>query len=230
MQIIDVIILTNTKTEKNLTMTLRTIYTLRDSEVGYKFNVHLVESGDDHTKDYFETGIVANYIKPNEPFNYNKFINIAMDYVTSDWVIISNNDVGYEKNWLSEIMIINKERPDIHSFSPRDPALYIKYFDWHFINSPSKYFEEYTVHEALMGWCLVVKKEALDKIGPFDEQFDMYYQDNDYARMLIKHGIKHALVKDSIVCHLKSVNISKLSPENIKKMEEDKIKFKRKWG
>jgi GT2 family glycosyltransferase len=81
-----------------------------------------------------------------------------------------------------------------------------------------------------MGWCLVVKKEALDKIGLFDEQFDMYYQDNDYAKILEKNGIKHALVKDSIVCHLKSVNISKTTAENLKKMEEDKIKFERKWG
>ena len=135
MQTIDVIILTNTKTEKNLRMTLRTIYTLRDSEVDYKFNVHLVESGDDYTTEYFKTGIVANYIKPNEPFNYNRFLNIAMDYVTSDWVIISNNDVGYEKNWLSEMMVINKERPDIQSFSPKDPALYIKFFDWHSFNT-----------------------------------------------------------------------------------------------
>lgn len=230
MQTIDVIILTNTKTEKNLTMTLRTIYTLRDSEVDYNFNVHLVESGDDYKHKYLETGIVINYIKPNESFNYNKFINMAMDYVTSEWVIISNNDVGYEKNWLSEIMTISKERPDIKSFSPRDPALYIKYFDWHFINSPSKYFESYVVHEAVMGWCLVVKKEALDEIGSFDEQFDMYYQDNDYARMLMKHGIKHALVKDSIVCHLRTVNISKLTLDSIKKMEEDKIKFESKWG
>lgn len=230
MQTIDVIILTNTKTEKSLRMTLRTIYTLRDSEVDYKFNVHLVESGDDYTKEYFETGIVANYIKPNEAFNYNKFINLAMSYVQSEWVIISNNDVGYEKNWLSEIMTISKERPDIQSFSPKDPALYIKYFDWHFIDSPSKYFESYIVHEAVMGWCLVVKKEALDKIGPFDEQFDMYYQDNDYAKMLAKHDIKHALVKDSIVCHLKSVNITKTSVETLIKMEEDKIKFEAKWG
>lgn len=226
---IDVIMLTRSKTEKDIMMTLRTLYTLRDSEVNYKFNVHLVESGDDVRSKYMETGIISNYIIPNEPFNYNKFINIAAKNLSADWVIISNNDVGYEKNWLSEIMVASNERPDIQSFSPKDPALYIKYFDWHFINSPSKHFESYVVHEAIMGWSLVIKRSAFDTISPFDENFDMYYQDNDYANMLIKHGIKHALVKDSIACHAKTVNITKLDPEKMKKMEQDKLKFHAKW-
>lgn len=228
-QTIDVIILTNSSQESDVVMTLRTIYSLRDSEVYYKFNVHLVESGENYFDRYNETGIIANYIKTNEKFNYNRFVNFGLAHVTCDWVIISNNDVGYEKNWLTEIMDVHRARPDIHSFSPKDPILYIKEFDWHFINSPDMYFESYQVHEALMGWCLVIKKESLDLIRPFDEQFDMYYQDNDYAMMLIKNGIKHALVRNSVVCHLGSLNISALTFEKLNKMEEDRIKFENKW-
>ena len=229
MQTIDVIILTRSTSESEVVMTLRTIFSLRDSEVNYKFKVHLVESGEDYLHRYNKTGIIANYIKPSEKFNYNRFINFALEHVTEDWVIISNNDVGYEKNWFSEIMAVHKERPDIHSFSPKDPILYIKEFDWHFIDTNHTYFESYIIHEALMGWCLVIKKESLNLIRPFDEQFDMYYQDNDYKMMLIKNGIKHALVRHSIVCHLQSITIYNKTEEKIKKMQEDKIKFETKW-
>ena len=81
-----------------------------------------------------------------------------------------------------------------------------------------------------MGWCLVIKKESLDKIVPFDELFDMYYQDNDYAMLLQQNGIKHALVRNSIACHLETVNIPKMTEQKLKKMSIDELKFRKKWN
>lgn len=222
---VDVIMLTNSSIKDSIFHTKRSIYTMRDSEEMHKFNINLVESGE--VTDYAQ--LVSNYIVPKEPFNYNRFINLAMPYLKSDWVVISNNDVGYEKGWFSEILKVHEDRPDIESFSPKDPLLYMKYFDWHFINSPDQYFESYIVSEALMGWCLVIKRSALAKISPFDEQFDMYYQDNDYAEMLKIKGIKHALVRNSIACHLQTINIDKFSDEKKRKIKLDEIKFLKKW-
>jgi GT2 family glycosyltransferase len=224
--IVDVIILTNSTT--SLRITKRTIYSLLESEKDYEFRIHLLESGMSATNDYINMG-VANYMKPNETFNYNKFLNYASDYIQGEWVVISNNDVGYEKGWFTEMMKIHNQRPDIESFSPKDPLYYMKYFDWHFINSDSQYFESYIVSEAVMGWCIVIKKTALDKILPFDEQFDMYYQDNDYAEMLKLHGIKHALVRHSIACHLNTLNVEEISENKQNKMLTDEHKFRNKW-
>jgi GT2 family glycosyltransferase len=167
-----------------------------------------------------------------EDFNYNKSINKGLEAVQYDWVVISNNDVGYEKNWFTEIMNIRNKRPDIDSFSPKDPMLYMKYFDWHFIESEDDYFESYKVSEALMGWSLVINKTYLDKITPFDEQFDMYYQDNDYAEVLKTNGIKHALVRNSIACHLGTLNIGeeRLNQKKKDKISEGYLKFAKKWG
>lgn len=201
---------------------------MQESEKNYKFHFHLVESGINIKSQYAK--IIDNYIVIRGEFNYNKSINNALKYVKYDWVVISNNDVGYEKNWFSEIMAIHKSRPDIESFSPKDPMLYMKYFDWHFIDSKDEYFESYKVSEALMGWSLVIKRTALDKITPFDEQFDMYYQDNDYAMMLQKNNIKHALVRYSIACHLGTLKVEeKYSNEKKSKMDEDFLKFTKKW-
>ena len=225
--LVDAIILTNSNTEKAIRSTKRTMYTLRDSEVVHDFNIHLVESGPDNTNNYM--GLVANYIKHNEPFNYNRSINHALPYLQGEWVIISNNDVGYEKGWFSEIIKVHEKRPDIQSFSPRDPMLYMKYYDWHFIDSPSDYFESYIVTEAVQGWCIVIKRDAFNQIIPFDETFDMYYQDNDYARTIESKGIKHALVRHSIATHLNTATVTKLDKAKMDKMQEDKIKFERKW-
>ena len=90
----------------------------------------------------------------------------------------------------------------------------------------SEYFESWTVTEALQGWCTVIKRSALDKILPFDELFDMYYQDNDYAERLKEAGIKHAIVRDAIVCHMETLNVQQLSEDKIKKLKIDEIKFR----
>lgn len=225
---VDVIILTRSIEDKIIRMTKRTILSMKDAEPDVHFKVHLVESGTNMAREY--SSMVDSYIQPMEPFNYNRFLNIALEKCHEDWVVISNNDVGYERGWFTEMMNVHQMRPDIHSFSPKDPMLYMRYFDWHFIESPNIYFEDYSVTEAVMGWCIVIKKESLDKILPFDEKFDMYYQDNDYVEMLKLHGIKHALVRHSIACHYQTINIEGLSDLKMKKMEEDEIKFRNKWN
>jgi hypothetical protein len=225
---VDAIILTKSNTEKSVRMCKRTIQSLHDSESEHKFNVTLVESGIDTKHEFMK--IVNKYLLPNEKFNYNRFINHALPYLQSDWVIISNNDVCYERGWFSEIMNVHQQRPDITSFSPKDPTLYMKYYDWHFLGSDSTYFESYHVTEAIMGWCLVIKKDSLDKIAPLDELFDMYYQDNDYAMSLQKEGIKHALCRHSIVCHLQTATITKLDESKMAKMKDDELKFRTKWN
>ena len=228
---VDVIILTKTTSMESLTMTKRTMISMQEAEKKYKFHFHLVESGF-HTYTQYKPLVDSYFLIRGEDFNYNKSINKALEATQYEWVVISNNDVGYEKNWFTEIMNIRNKRPDIDSFSPKDPMLYMKYFDWHFIESKEEYFESYNVTEALMGWSLVVNKSALDKISPFDEQFDMYYQDNDYAEMIKKNGIKHALVRNSIACHLGTLNIGedKYNQKKKDKLSEGYLKFAKKWG
>ena len=222
--IVDVIILTDST---NIALTQRTINTLHFSNLIYEFRVQLVDSGTDDPHRY---NGYHNYIHPESSFNYNKFLNIALTYCTGDWVVISNDDVSYEKMWFTEIMSVYLERPDIEAFSPRDPLLYMRYFPNHFMGGVSEYFESWAVTEALQGWCTVIKHSALDKILPFDEMFDMYYQDNDYAERLKQAGIKHALVRHSIVCHMETLNVGQISEAKSRKLRIDEIKFRNKWN
>jgi GT2 family glycosyltransferase len=221
---IDVIILTDSS---DVALTQRTIDTLHDSAIYENFCIQLVDSGSNDVNRYKGW---TNYIHPESSFNYNKFLNIAIKYCTEDWVVISNDDVSYEKGWFSEIMDVHKIRPDIEAFSPKDPFLYAKYFSRYFIGGNSSYHESYTVTEALQGWCTVIKKCALDKILPFDELFDMYYQDNDYAERLKQVGVKHALVRHSIVCHMETLNVGQISEAKSRKLRIDEIKFRNKWN
>ena len=82
---VDVIILTNSGNHASVKMTERTIRSLHDSEKNHTFHVHLVDSGIDQLHVYKD--VIETYIRPDEPFNYNRFINFALTHVKHDWVL-----------------------------------------------------------------------------------------------------------------------------------------------
>jgi len=225
---VDVICLTNTTSDDLYRMTRRTLTTIHDSEKDYKFYIHLIETNSDSKYDYSD--IVENYVKPNEKFNYNRFLNHSYPYVKHDWVLITNNDVRYERGWFSKIIEVYTKRPDVESFSPKCPILYSKYFYDDFLGGDLDFHESVGTSVHLMGWSLVMKKRVFDIVYPWDENFYMYYQDNDYAEILLKNNIKHGLVRDSIATHLESQTIKHKFNSNTIDNLKVKNYFYQKWG
>lgn len=54
----------------------------------------------------------------------------------------------------------------------------------------------------LVGAALAVSRRALDRIGPFDERFPLYFEDTDFGLRLRRAGLVARLVPASIVRHL----------------------------
>jgi hypothetical protein len=227
MESLGVIMLTNSSDEKDRFITRRSLLTLKDSTIG-TMNVALVESGNDNKNFYSD--LVNHYIVPNEKFNYNKFLNLGFNLVNQeDWLLITNDDVSYHKNWFQEIMSIHGDRPDITSFSPSDPLFQMKFYPRLFVGTKDNYLESYKVSESVCGWSILIKMESAKIVFPLDEQFDMYYQDNDYAEVLKINNIRHALSRHSIASHLNTFDVLKTSESKIAKMKIDENKFRNKW-
>jgi GT2 family glycosyltransferase len=196
MQTIDVVILSYTKDEKFYSMTRHCIESLHASESNYKFKVHLVETSP--TLELFNyKDIVHQIIHPNKPFNYNLYLNHALPYCDSEYVIIMNNDVLCHKGWFSTLTdSINVHQLD--SASPKCPMweAHRPYDDGVVFGFDSG------VH--FCGWCLVFKQDTLNHIMPLDETFSFWFQDNDLAQYLRCTNKKHALIASSLVTHLES--------------------------
>jgi len=217
---IDAIILTDSRDPK---MTQRTIHSVK---MAGDVSVILVCK----REDYIIYEGVDTYVVIKEAFNYNRFVNKALEHVKNDWVLISNDDVNYHPDWFKAMMNVHEEHPEIESFSPRDTVLHKIWFP-HLFPNMETFQEGYKVTELLQGWCIVIKRTALKKIMPLDEQFDMYYQDNDFAECLKQKGIKHALVKNAKADHQQTHTIGlPYSEEKIKKSAEDEKKFRTKWN
>ncbi len=217
---VDAIILTDSR---DIEMTQRTIDSVKSAG---DVNVILVSKREDY-RIYRGVGV---YVVIKERFNYNRFINHALEHVSNDWVLISNDDVNYHPDWFNAMMKVHEQHPEIESFSPRDTVLHKIWFP-HLFSNKETYQEGYNVTELFQGWSVLLKRTVLYKIFPLDEQFDMYYQDNDLAECLKEKGIRHALVKDAKADHKNTHTIGlPYSEEKIKKSAEDELKFRTKWN
>ena len=199
MEYVDVIILSNTLTDYHYSLTKNTIDTLLMSDGDVEFNIMVIESNVNSTYSYDNTTI----IKPNKKFNYAEFVNIGYSLCKNDWVLVCNNDLGFTSNWFTEVIKVYNENQDIKSFSFFEPNFHMKYYsDW--FQGDENLFFGYDVPSRLTGWCFLHRREVLKTIGGLDEQFEFYYVDDDYGKMLEYYNIPNCLIKSSIVYHLTS--------------------------
>jgi GT2 family glycosyltransferase len=176
------------------------------------FEILLVESNKDSLYKYPIDQV--SIITPKSDFNFHKFLNIGVEQAKGDYLILSNNDVVFDVNWLIEINKVIADNPNILSFSPLDPKA----------NKTPKvtlennsYILGYQIQKHITGWCIITHKKVFNSIQKLDERFEFYYADNDYAMQLQKYNIKHALVTNAIVHHLHGQSSkSQASQENFK--------------
>lgn len=219
----DVIMLSDSKNEELFNITANSIKTLFESSPNVNINLILVENHYNLKNESYYKEIPYNFklYLTDEPFGYNKFLQIGYKNIKSDapHIMILNNDIICYNNFLS----ILKDKLKIYdSVSPADPYLINN------INFPEMNLKDdilgYRISTILCGWCIAFNKYILDKI-PFNqlfpERYKFWYSDNYYGYMLQKNKFKHALIPTSFVHHLTSktletVGISKYYDYTIK--------------
>ena len=65
----------------------------------------------------------------------------------------------------------------------------------------------YEIGKHVLGWCIIVDRIVMDKIGGFDTPVSFWFSDDVYAEQIKAAGIKHALVGTSRVRHLTSKSL-----------------------
>jgi hypothetical protein len=130
-------------------------------------------------------------------FNYNKCLNLGFSLCNSKYIAFCNNDLYFHKNWARNAVRVIKGR-EFLSVSPSPKNIY------------GGLQVGYTVGKQLLGWCIIVDRVVIETIGGFDDPVRFWYSDDVYAEQLKAAGIKHALVGDSLVRHLKSVSLQKV--------------------
>jgi Glycosyl transferase family 2 len=195
---LDIIILSKTSDQAHFDMVKRCVDSYLHDGDDVINSIIIVESN-----KKFDNGVwscVSPKIKtitPQYKFNYNQFLNIALDHCTADVVCISNNDVVVKPNCIKIMHEFFDKLPTLMSASPVDRT-------WH--NNSYEIFPEdnkaylgYHTTKHLLGFCVFIRRSVFDLIGKFDERFHFYHQDNDLEMCLRKHNLPHAMITH---CHI----------------------------
>jgi GT2 family glycosyltransferase len=223
---LDILILSYAKNDYLKNLTLQTINTLLASEDKKKisFNILVIESNKQLQSYNYPN---STTIYPKQSFGFNKYINIGLKKTHNKYVCICNNDLIFHQNWATEILNAFNSDPQLYSASPycnnNQGTRGIK--------SNSGIHYGYRLFKEISGWCIVIKRETFDIIGKPDNNIKFWYSDNDYANLLEKHHLKHALVSSSLVDHLDSQTISSEDETRKKRLTADEfLYFDYKWN
>jgi len=221
---IDVIILSYAKTEELKNLTLQTIDSLLNSEDKQQvdFNIVVLESNKQLSPYQFKN---TTTIYPTEEFGFNKYLNIGIKQTNSSLICLCNNDLLFHKGWAIAIIEAMQNNPSILSASTVCPIMHNK----NNIDLSNPIIEGY--EKFFSGWCFMIKRSLIDKIGYFDGRFKFWYADTDYLQTLKKHHIKNYLITGSLVTHLNEVTSKSLSKkEHFKLTLLPQMYFNYKWG
>jgi glycosyltransferase involved in cell wall biosynthesis len=212
---IDCVMLAYSKTANVRKMTQEAIDSLHETAAPHKVNVFVIETmaGDITYQN-------ATVIQPGTAFNYNAYLNIGFARCTAPRVLIANNDLVFRKGWLDAMLQINADSMSAYTDN------YIPHQ-----TMKGKIIPGYRVGHELCGWAILVKKAVLDRIGKFDEAFEFWCQDNDYAMQLMKHQAQHVFVGTSHISHLYSQSHKLLTQEDLQgKTQGAFAKFEAKYA
>jgi len=127
--------------------------------------------------------------------NFSKALNIVVDKSKGDFIAFLNNDMEVDKRWLIELIEMVQKYPEAGCIGGK-----ILFHDKKTINSVGHekigayYFQDKGFQEkdlgqydrlrevdGICGGAILWRRECLDNIGPFDEDYEMYFEDVDMA-------------------------------------------------
>lgn len=164
----------------------------------------------------------VSIIRNEENLGWVKAVNQGIKASSAPYVCIMNNDtIVRTKGWLAKLISAAESDGDIGLLNPR--------FDIKDKASDRPVVEI----DFCRGYCVLIKRSVIDKIGGLDEEYGLgYYDDDDYSVRAIRAGFRCVRVNDVLVEHLRDSTFSSVFEESKRRSlhEQNKNLFYKKWG
>ena len=153
-------------------------------------------------------------IRNEENLGYAKAANQGMRASDAEYVCILNNDTLVTDNWLTEMVDVAGRDRKIGVVNPFSNYGARRPFGktWEEIGSQvyGKNKGTYVETAAASGFCFLVKREVIEKIGFWREEYGPgYFEDTEYSIRVIKNGYKIAIAQGAYVVHLERSSFKK---------------------
>ncbi len=223
-----------------------------DTEVWVVDNNSVDDSVDMVRERFPQVKLIANTDNPGFAIANNQAIRQS----TSKYVLLLNPDTVVEEDTFEKCVAFMDAHPDAGGlgvrmidgqglFLPESkrgfPSLWVAFTKTTGLSSLFKkskrfnqyhlgYLDEFKNHEVdvLSGAFMMMRKEALDKVGLLDETFFMYGEDIDLSYRIVQGGFKNYYCSDTTIIHYKGESTKKGSLNYVKTFYQAMIIFAQK--
>lgn len=216
-----------------LQFTKRCIESIQKS-TGYPYHLILIDNCSDiETRDYLKILAESNdnitLIKNEKNLGFIKAANQGLKVSNSSYVCLMNNDTIATDGWLSKMISIAEGYSNIGLINPKSESpreLSLDEYSKKLAQNKGQYMET----NQCMGFCMLIKREVIQKIGYLDEAYGIGgFDDADFSKRTQLAGYKCVCAKDAYVYHDWHTSFKKAGnrEELVKKNER---LFFDKWG
>lgn len=177
--------------------------------------------------------VIYNDDNKSQVENFNQGMKIAK----GESIVLLSVDTIVTPNWLNSLQKVLYKNENIGIVAPMsniDDILNLNntYSDINGLLNISNTINTsnlnlYDEKTSIPGYCIIIKKGVIEKIGYLDESFNLgYFKEHDYCFRAIKEGYKVLLSKSTFIYYFS--NISNITVENAYYISL--YKFEQKWG
>jgi GT2 family glycosyltransferase len=180
---------------------------------------------------YGEMVLVEN----RENLGWVKGINRGLAVSDAPYVCFMNNDLRVAPGWLGRMLRTLEEHPEIGIANPEEwredrdvPDEEIAERAESLARRARFRFSEL---DYCSGFCLLVRRAVIEKIGGFDEAYEMgYYEDEDYSRRVSKAGWLCVRCHEALVFHRGSQSFGQDWARQREIAERNRRLYEARWG
>ena len=211
----------------------------------FPFEIIIVDNGStDGTCEYLQNlGRKIVLIRNSSNLGFPKACNQGIRKARGDYICLLNNDVVVTEGWLEGLLECLESHTSIGMVGPMSnwvsgPQLVINpgYSDMDEMHAFAREFRKafrgrWFQLPRLVGFCLLMRRELIEKIGLLDERFGLgSFEDDDLSLRARLAGYKLYCAGDVFVHHFgnKTYQGEKIDYNSL--MEENRRKFLEKWG
>ena len=170
--------------------------------------------------------------------------NLGLKEAQGKYILFINNDVEVTPDFLEPLVLRLTHLDTTAAVSPKikyfTPGTTIQYAGSYAVNSFTLrnshigtgeidygQYNEPRLTSYAHGACMLVKKSVIDIIGSMEEQFFLYYEEQDWCERMNRNGYNIYYVPQSVVYHKESISTGKNSPLKTYYLSRNRILFAR---
>lgn len=194
----------------------------------------------DGTKEWISSQSDLKVIFNKDNLGFTVACNEGISIAIGD-ILLLNNDVIVTPRWLENLNEALYSDSNIGAVGPvsnyvsNNQQIDVSYSNVH---EMLKFSDDYNISDnklweykiKLIGYCYLIKKEVIAKVGVLDERFTPgHYEDDDISIRILRSGYNLLLCKDTFVHHFGSASFKK--KEDLGNLiSTNYYKFIEKWG